>query len=112
MNLLAISVRLSQEELEQIETLAGAGYGPEKIAVYLDVPVKDFMKEWRNAQTLVHFHYKRGVLIVDAEVGMKLAQNAREGNITAAQQLAKVRWEQHLNDSKNQIYFNGGVDEI
>ncbi len=110
--MLAISVRLSQEELEQIETLAGAGYGPEKIAVYLDVPVKDFLKEWRNPETLVHFHYNRGVLITDAEIGMKLTENAKGGNITAAQQLAKMRWEQYLNDCKNQIYFSGELDEV
>lgn len=108
----AIAVRLAQDELEQLESLAGAGYGPEKIAVYLDVPVKDFIKEWRNPETFVHYHYNRGILLTDAETGMKLSENAKGGNITAAQQLAKIRWEQYVADCKNQIYYNAELDEI
>ncbi len=105
-------IRLSQEELEQVEQLAGAGYGPERIAVYLGEPVKAFMKEWRNPESLIRYHYDRGVLLTDAEIGMKLMENAKGGNITAAQQLAKIRWEQFLNDAKNQIYFSSEVDGL
>lgn len=110
--MVAISVRLAQEELEQIEDLAGAGYGPEKIAMYLDVPLKDFMKEWRNPDTFVRYHYNRGILLTDAETGTKLSENAKSGNITAAQQLAKMRWEQYVEDCKKQIYYNAELDEI
>jgi hypothetical protein len=33
-----LELKFSEEELQEIETLAGAGYSPEKIAMYLDVP--------------------------------------------------------------------------
>lgn len=61
------TLRLAQEELEQIETLAGAGYSPAQIAMYLDVPKKEFMKDWNNKDSFIRYHYDRGVLVVDTE---------------------------------------------
>lgn len=97
---------------ETIEHLAGAGYGPEKIAMYLDIPTVKFMREWRNPESLFRFHYDRGCLLVDAEIGVKLAENAKGGNITAVQQLAKIRTEQFVQDVKKQIYFSSELDEV
>lgn len=101
---------LSDDEYTQIENLAGAGYGPERIAMYLDVPRKDFMKEWKNPNSQVRYYYDRGVLIVDANAGMKLAENAMSGNITAHQQLEKVRRGQRLAELKKQYIY--GEEEI
>ena len=106
----AIALRLADEQLEEIEDLAGAGYGPEKIAMYLDVPRKDFMKDWNTPDTFIRYHYDRGILSTDASIGIALANNARTGNITAAQQLAKIRYEQYLQDCKTQIYFSHDLD--
>lgn len=95
---------------ETIEQLAGAGYGPEKIALYLGTDVRKFLREWRNPESLYRYHYDRGVLMVDAQVGAKLAANAAGGNITAVQQLAKLRTEQFIEDCKKQIYWNAELD--
>ena len=100
-----IALRLAQEELDQIESLAGIGYGPEKIAMYLDVAKKDFMKDWQNPETLIRYHYDRGVLLVDAAAGTKLAENAMGGNITAHQQLEKIKRRQFVEDAKNRILY-------
>ena len=35
-----LELKFSEEELAQIEALSGAGYSPEKIAMYLDVDKK------------------------------------------------------------------------
>lgn len=85
------TLRLADEQLEQIEQLAGAGYAPWQIAMYLDLPKKEFMKDWNNKDSFIRYHYDRGILLVDAQAGMKLAENAMAGNITAHQQLEKVR---------------------
>ncbi|MBT0549174.1 hypothetical protein [Riemerella anatipestifer] len=103
-------ILLSDEEYTQIENLAGAGYGPNKIAMYLDVPYKDFMKEWNKPNSKVRYHYERGILMVDANAGMKLAENAMSGNITAHQQLEKVRRGQLLAELKKKYIY--GEEEI
>ena len=62
----AIKIRLAQEELEQLENLAGSGYSLEQIAMYLQVPKADFIAEYFDLDSLVHYHYQRGILLVDA----------------------------------------------
>lgn len=102
----AKKIRLSDEELEQLEDLAGAGYSLEQIAMYLDVPKSDFIAEYFDLDSLIHYHYQRGVLKVDAEAGMKLAENAKSGNITAHQQLEKIRWAQYVAREKKRIIYS------
>lgn len=104
------TLRLADEQLEQIEQLAGAGYAPWQIAMYLDLPKKEFMKDWNNKDSFIRYHYDRGILLVDAQAGMKLAENAMAGNITAHQQLEKVRRGQKLDVLKKRILY--GEEEI
>ena len=101
----AIKIRLAQEELEQLENLAGSGYSLEQIAMYLQVPKADFIAEYFDLDSLVHYHYQRGILLVDAEAGMKLAENARSGNITAHQQLLNIRRAQFVDREKKRIIY-------
>ena len=101
----AIKIRLAQEELEQLENLAGSGYSLEQIAMYLEVPKADFIAEYFDLDSLVHYHYQRGILVVDAEAGMKLAENARSGNITAHQQLLNIRRAQFVDREKKRIIY-------
>lgn len=101
----AIKVKLAQEELEQLEDLAGSGYSLEQIAMYLSVPKSDFIAEYFDLDSLVNYHYQRGLLKVDAEAGMKLAENARSGNITAYQQLVNIRRAQFVDREKKRIIY-------
>ena len=101
----AIKIRLAQEELEQLENLAGSGYSLEQIAMYLQVPKADFIAEYFDLDSLVHYHYQRGILLVDAEAGMKLAENAKSGNITAHQQLLNIRRAQFVDREKKRIIY-------
>lgn len=101
----AIALRLAQEQLEEIETLAGLGYGPEKIAMYLDVKKSDFMKDWRNEETFIRYHYDRGVLVAEVLPALKLTENANGGNITAHQQLEKVKRRQFVEDCKKKYLY-------
>ena len=63
-----LELKFSEEELSQIEALSGAGYSPEKIAMYLDVDKKKFLKEWKNKDTIVRYHYDRGLLLDSAAI--------------------------------------------
>lgn len=106
------TLRLADEQLEQIEQLAGAGYAPWQIAMYLDVPKKEFMKDWKNKDSLIRYHYDRGILLVDAQAGMKLAENAMAGNITAHQQLEKIRKGQRLEALKKHYLYGEETDGL
>lgn len=106
----AIHIRLADEQLEEIENLSGAGYDIDKIAMYLDVPKNDLRKEYNNPDSIVRYHYDRGILIVDAEAGIKLAENTKSGNITAHQQLMKIRAFQRLEGLRKRIMYGEEID--
>lgn len=102
---MAVRVRLSDEELEQVEQLAGVGYSAEQIAMYLDVPKKDFLLDFYDLTSLIYYHYQRGLLLTDANAGMALAKNAEAGNITAHQQLEKIRRKQLVERERKRIIY-------
>ena len=98
-------MKLSQEEYEQIEDLSAANYGVDKIALYLSQDKAEFRREWEKADSLVRHHYDRGQLVADFEINQKLLENARSGNITAAQIFEKNRERVQVENLKEQIYF-------
>lgn len=99
------NLRLSQEELEQLEDLASAGYSLEKCAMYLDVSKADFMAEYFNVGSIIHYHYQRGILKTEAEGAIKLTKKEAEGNLTAIQQLDKIRRRQFVENEKKRILY-------
>lgn len=98
-------MKLSQEEYEEIEDLAACNYSPEKIAMKLDVPKADFLKAWYNKESLVRFHYNKGQLVAEFEINQKQLNNAKTGNITAAQIYFKNSEEQKVENLKKQIFY-------
>jgi len=100
-------VRLSQEEFEQIEDLAGCNYSPVQIAKYLSVPRVDFMAAYNKPNHLVRFHYDKGQLQADADINMKALETAKAGNQTAMQIYFKQRDQVKLENLKNHILFGG-----
>ena len=71
--------------LLQIEELAGIGYGPREIARYLGEDTRVFLKEWRQENSETREAYDRGRLKVQAEIDLRMAQDAQAGNLTAVQ---------------------------
>ena len=104
-NSIEYGLKLSQEEYEEIEDLAAIGYSDAKIALYFDIPHNDFKREFNNEKSLVRRHYNIGLTKADAAVGMTLVENAKLGNITAIQQLEKLRKKTKAELIKKQIYF-------
>ena len=68
------------------------------------------MQEFNMIESALNFHYRRGILITDAQVGIKLTENAMAGNITAHQQLTKIREQQRLTDLKNRYLYGEEID--
>lgn len=89
-----------------IEQLAGCNYGPKQIAMYLELPEKDFLAAWNDSGSKVRFHYDKGRLTADFDVNQKLLHNAKTGNITAAQIFFKNSEAKTAEDLKAKL-FNG-----
>lgn len=95
----------SDEELTTIEQLSGCNYSPEKIALYLDMDKKEFLKEWRNPNSLVRTSYDRGKLVSSFAINNKQKENAESGNITAAQIFLKESKEEEAKNILNNVLY-------
>lgn len=102
-----VPLKLSQEEYDSIESLSGCNYTPDQIAMYLDVDVFEFKRQLVNTESLVYFHYNRGILVSQFEISSKLLDNAKSGNITAVEVLMKRQESVNLHNLKKKFFNNG-----
>lgn len=100
-------LKLSQEEFETIENLAATNYGPRDIALYLELDEPLFMQEFHDLSSTVRLHYNRGTLQASFEIDNKLLENAKTGNITAAQESKKAASKRAFENHKNRILNEG-----
>jgi len=102
-----VPIKLCQEEYDDIEKLAGTGYTPDEIAMYLSVDAEEFKRQLAKEDSLVRFHYNRGLLIVNYEISEKLQENARSGNITAVEIFQKRQEAVYVHNLRRK-FFNDG----
>lgn len=100
-----LELRFSEEELTTIEDLSGNNYSPERVALYLDVDKKDFMRVWYQKESEVRQRYDRGQLVSEFLVNQKQHELAKAGNITAAQIFLKESEKNRITNLRNQILF-------
>jgi hypothetical protein len=103
MNLL--DLKFSEEEFTSIEDLAACNYSPEKIALYLQVDKKAFMRLWYDKESTVRVAYERGKLVSEFNINNKQKELANAGNITAAQIFLKEAEKNEVNNIRNRILF-------
>ena len=99
------SLKLTEEEFETIEQLAGANYTPDKIALYISQEKKSFLKELYNPDSEVRICYNRGLLRTEFNVINKQRELAESGNITAAQIFLKESEKVKIENIRNQCLF-------
>lgn len=100
-----LELRFSEEELTTIEDLSGNNYSPERIALYLDVDQKDFLRLWYQKESEVRQRYNRGQLVSEFLVNQKQHELAKAGNITAAQIFLKEAEKNEVRNLRNKILF-------
>ena len=96
-------MKLSTEQLEEVEKLSGAGYTLKQIAMYLDVPLSVIEVEFHDSESIFRYHYDRGILMVTANNDKTLVDSAKGGSVTAVQMLEKRLRERRLNDFKEKM---------
>lgn len=98
-------LQFSEEEMTSIHDLAACNYSPEKIALYLDVDKKAFMRLWYDPKSEVRKAYERGKLVSEFVINNKQKELAEKGNITAAQIFLKEAEKNNINNIRNRILF-------
>ncbi len=102
-----VPLKLSEEEYAELENLAACGYTPRQVAMCLDVDPAEFERQLQIVDSLVHFHFTKGILQSDFEISSKLLDNAKSGNITAVEIFSKRRGAVNLHNLKSK-YLNDG----
>lgn len=89
----------SQEEIAEIEKMAGLCFTPEQIAIVLEIDPEQFRALYNDKSSEVYLHYQRGALMHESEVRNSIYQLAKGGSSTAQQQYISL-----LKDRNNQIF--------
>lgn len=102
-----VPIKLCEEEYADIEKLAGTGYTPEEIAMYLSVDPIEFKRQLAKEESTVRFHYNKGILTTNYEISEKLLENAKSGNITAVEIFQKRQEAVFVHNIKRKFFNNG-----
>ena len=92
------------EQKVDIERLAGLGYSIHRVAMYLDIPAPVLLAEYADEDSPFRYHYDRGVVLMEAKIGLSLMESAEKGNIMAIEQAARLRAEQHKRNLRIKIF--------
>lgn len=98
-------LKFSEEEYISIEDLAGNNYSPEKIAIFLQVDKKAFLKLWFEHESEVRKRYEIGRLSAEFQISNAQKKLAEAGNITAAQIFLKIKENTEIEAIRNQVLF-------
>src|SRR5690606_14811949 len=88
---------------ETIERLAAVNYSFDQMAIYVGIDKRKFRKEANTEDSAIWLAIQRGRLKTQFEIDDKLAQNAKAGNITAAQIYKKSVEDKNIENLKAAI---------
>lgn len=93
-------IKLTEDQLQEVEQLSGANHSVKDLALYFLLDEKQFEEAFNAENSIIKKHYDRGRLMVNAAINMKLFDSAKDGNITANQQLQKAAAYNKLENAK------------
>lgn len=86
-------MKISTEQLTEIEEMAGLFMTPKAIAIIVGIDESDFMDELDDSDSDLYRHYYRGHYKAEAELRAAVMRLAKQGS-SPAQTLALKLWEQ------------------
>ena len=105
-----VHIHLEPEQLTELERLSALGYTIKDMALYFLKDINLFELAANDPESTINRHIKRGMLVSIAKEQMAILEAAEGGNITASQQLGKIRRDRGFEISKLDIF--GGFDSI
>lgn len=97
-------MKFTDEQIKEIESLAGINYSVKQIAMYFDMDQKELQVEFEIPDSEFRYHYDRGQLIAQAEIDKANLESAKKGNITAQQRYDKKIRELRIKQAKERIF--------
>lgn len=98
-------IEITDTILQEIEDLAAINYSYSQMAIYLNLPKQLFIQEAKKKDSDIWDAIQRGQLQADADIQIKLLENAKAGNITAAQVYEKAREARETENLKARIFY-------
>ena len=93
--------KIDWEEYEKLSAV----YTAQSLATYLNVPQKEFMREFQAIDSELKYHYDRGRLLVEMQETVKMIDSSCSGNATQGQRLDKKRKEKEFEAHKQRIMY-------
>jgi len=97
-------MEFNEEDLTTIQKLAGCNYTVRQVAIYFGIDVVELFYEYQNTDSLFYTTFQRGRLIAEADVNMKLLDDAKGGNLTASAQYKKAMKATQLAILKDELF--------
>lgn len=91
-------MEITNDELEQVQSLAAVLMKPTEIAIILKRNVSEFMLEINAGTGEVFEHYTRGILLVKADINTRIIALAQTGSQTAIDSLILLLNEQKADE--------------
>ena len=95
----------SEEEIDQVMSMAACNFSPELIAKRFNVHQDSFMKIWYDTETDLRQAYDAGKLSSQHNIMEKQRELAESGNITSAQVFLKESKEIEITNIRNLCLF-------
>lgn len=99
------NIEITQTILEEIEQLSAVNYSYAQMALYLNLPKALFIQEAKTKDSDIWDAIQRGALQADFTIQEKLLENAKTGNITAAQTYEKNKAKKETENLKARIFY-------
>lgn len=97
-------MKFTEEQIEEIESLAGLNYTVKQIAMYLDISPVDIQEEFEDPESEFRYHFDRGQLVAQATIDKANLESAKKGNITAIQRYDKKFNKNRIRQAKERIF--------
>ncbi|MDD4375074.1 MAG: hypothetical protein PHG67_14275 [Bacteroidales bacterium] len=95
----------TDEQIKEIENLAGINYTVRQIAMYFDISAAMLQREYENPDSIFRYHYDRGRLVSQAKIDMALQESAEKQSLSAIQQLERVRQNRRFENQRDQLIY-------
>jgi len=96
-------MNLNEEQITELEQLAGCGYTLKQIAMYFNLSIREVLEAYQDPQSDFRFHYERGKLLIQAKIDMQATISAQSGNLTAMQRLDKLTSKRNFINARDEM---------
>lgn len=90
-----------EEQLKEIEHLAGLCFTIRQIATILNVNADELAEEYSNTESDVRTHYNRGSLIAESQIRKSIFDLAKSGSAASQQQYLALMKQRDIDNIKN-----------